>query len=44
MIYPAMPELLHIAERTLQGQVDVRDHGLLVATISDVLRDAIEPR
>ena len=29
MIYLTLPELVHIAERTLGGDVVVRDHGLL---------------
>lgn len=34
MIYLTMPELPHVAERTLQGQVDVRDHGLLESMLA----------
>lgn len=29
MIYLALPELLHIAERAIGGEPQVRDHGLL---------------
>lgn len=31
MIYLTVPELLHVAERTLGGEPKVRDHGLLAA-------------
>ncbi|GAB3256901.1 type II toxin-antitoxin system death-on-curing family toxin [Arthrobacter pigmenti] len=34
MIYLTLPELIHIAERTLQGNVDIRDHGLLEAALA----------
>ncbi|MBA2550117.1 MAG: type II toxin-antitoxin system death-on-curing family toxin [Nocardioidaceae bacterium] len=34
MIYPTMPELIHIAERTLGGEVLVRDHGLLESALA----------
>ncbi len=33
MIYLTLPEVLHIAERTLPGQVRVRDHGLLESAV-----------
>lgn len=34
MIYLTQPELMHIAERTLGGEVLVRDHGLLEAALA----------
>ncbi len=34
MIYLTMPELIHIAERTLGGDVLVRDHGLLESALA----------
>ncbi|MDN5856280.1 MAG: Fic family protein [Actinomycetia bacterium] len=34
MIYLTMPELIHVAERTLGGEVLVRDHGLLEAALT----------
>ena len=34
MIYPTLPELLHVAERTLGTEVPVRDHGLLEAALA----------
>lgn len=34
MIYLTLPELLHVGERTLGGQVPVRDHGLLQSALS----------
>lgn len=34
MIYLTLPELLHIAERTLGGQVLVRDQGLLQSALA----------
>ncbi|MGH3447766.1 MAG: type II toxin-antitoxin system death-on-curing family toxin [Nocardioidaceae bacterium] len=34
MIYLTMPELIHVAERTLSGQVLVRDHGLLQSELA----------
>lgn len=34
MIYLSLPELLHVAERTLSGQVQVRDHGLLQSALA----------
>lgn len=34
MIYLTLAELLHIADRTLDGQVSVRDHGLLEAAVA----------
>ena len=33
MIYLTLPDLLHIAERTLAGEVVVRDHGLLESAL-----------
>lgn len=34
MIYLTLEELLHVAERTLGGSVDVRDHGLLESALA----------
>lgn len=34
MIYLTQPELTHVAERTLGGEVLVRDHGLLEAALA----------
>lgn len=34
MIYLTLPELLHVAERTLGGEVPVRDHGLLQSALA----------
>ena len=34
MIYLTLPELTHVAERTLGGEVLVRDHGLLEAALA----------
>ena len=34
MIYLTMAELLHVAERTLGGDVPVRDHGLLQSALA----------
>ncbi len=34
MIYLTLPELVHIAERTLGGDVVVRDHGLLESALA----------
>ncbi len=34
MIYLILPELLRVAERTLGGQVPVRDHGLLQSALA----------
>lgn len=34
MIYLSLPELLHVAERTLGGHVEVRDHGLLQSALA----------
>jgi death-on-curing protein len=34
MIYLTMPELLHVASRTLGGEVAVRDHGLLESALA----------
>jgi len=34
VIYLTMPELIHIAERTLGGDVLVRDHGLLESALA----------
>lgn len=34
MIYLTLPELLHVAERTLGGEVLVRDHGLLHSALA----------
>ncbi len=33
MIYLTLPELIHIGERALGGQVPVRDHGLLQSAL-----------
>ncbi|MCA1708933.1 MAG: type II toxin-antitoxin system death-on-curing family toxin [Actinobacteria bacterium] len=34
MIYLTLPELIHVAERTLGGEVLVREHGLLQAALA----------
>lgn len=34
MIYLTLAELLHVAERTLAGDVGVRDHGLLQSALA----------
>ncbi len=34
MIYLTLPELLHVADRTIPGQVVVRDHGLLESALA----------
>lgn len=34
MIYLTLPELIHVAERTLGGQAPVRDHGLLESALA----------
>jgi death-on-curing protein len=34
VIYLTLPELFHIAERTLGGEVAVRDHGLLQSALA----------
>ena len=34
MIYLTLPELLHIGERALGGDVPVRDHGLLESALA----------
>ncbi len=34
MIYLTLPELLHVAERTLGPEVPVRDHGLLESALA----------
>ncbi|MGH3982526.1 MAG: type II toxin-antitoxin system death-on-curing family toxin [Pseudonocardiaceae bacterium] len=34
MIYLTLPELLHVAVRTLGGEVAVRDHGLLASALA----------
>lgn len=34
MIYLTLAELMHVAERTLGGEVPVRDHGLLQAALA----------
>ncbi|MCY7287799.1 MAG: type II toxin-antitoxin system death-on-curing family toxin [Cryobacterium sp.] len=34
MIYLTLAELLHVAERTLGGEVPVRDHGLLQSALA----------
>jgi death on curing protein len=34
VIYLTLAELLHVADRTLDGQVSVRDHGLLAAAVA----------
>ena len=34
MIYLTLPELLHVAERTLGSEVLVRDHGLLHSALA----------
>lgn len=33
MIYLTLPELLHVAERAVGGEIDVRDYGLLESAI-----------
>lgn len=34
MIYLTLPELVHVAKRTLGGRVPVRDYGLLQSTLA----------
>lgn len=34
MIYLTLAELMHVAERTLGGEVPVRDHGLLQSALA----------
>jgi death-on-curing protein len=34
VIYLTLAELLHVADRTLEGQVSVRDYGLLEAALA----------
>jgi death on curing protein len=34
VIYLSLPELLHVAERTISPDVQVRDHGLLEAAVA----------
>jgi death-on-curing protein len=34
VIYLSLPELLHVAERTIGPDVQVRDHGLLEAAVA----------
>lgn len=34
MIYLTLPELLHVAERAIGGEVQVRDHGLLQSALA----------
>ena len=34
MIYLTLPELIHVAQRTLGGDVPVRDHGLLQSALA----------
>lgn len=34
MIYLTLPELLHVGERALGGEVPVRDHGLLESALA----------
>ncbi|QIZ35908.1 type II toxin-antitoxin system death-on-curing family toxin [Saccharopolyspora sp. ASAGF58] len=34
MIYLTLDELIHVAERTLDGKVEVRDYGLLEAALA----------
>lgn len=34
MIYLTLPELLHVAERSIEGDVVVRDHGLLESALA----------
>lgn len=34
MIYLTLPDLLHVAERTLGGQIAVRDYGLLESAVA----------
>jgi death-on-curing protein len=34
VIYPTLPELLHVAERTLGPDYAVRDYGLLQAALA----------
>jgi death-on-curing protein len=34
VIYLTLPELLHVAKRTLGGEAEVRDHGLLESALA----------
>lgn len=34
MLYLTLEELLHVADRTLDGLVDVRDHGLMESALA----------
>ncbi len=34
MIYLTLPELLHVAERTIEGEVRIRDPGLLQSALA----------
>lgn len=34
MLFLTLPELLHVADRTLDGVVEVRDHGLLESALA----------
>lgn len=42
MIYLTLPELLHVAERTLGAEVPVRDHGLLQSALARPQASAFE--
>lgn len=42
MIYLTLPELLHVAERTLGGEAPVRDHGLLQSALARPRASAFE--
>jgi death on curing protein len=34
MIYLTLPELLRVAERVIEGEIEVRDHGLLESALA----------
>lgn len=42
MIYLSLAELMHVAKRTLGGEVPVRDHGLLQAALARPQASAFE--
>jgi len=42
VIYLTLPELLHVAERTLGGEAPVRDHGLLQSALARPRASAFE--
>ena len=42
MIYLTLGELMHVAERTLGGEVPVRDHGLLQSALARPRASAFE--